>query len=171
MKRPGANAARRATTALTAVTAVVLLLALSACATLTARLEPPRVSLAGLELTELGVFEQRYRLRLRVQNPNDVALPITGMAFRLDLNEREFAHGVSDGKVTVPAFGEAELDVTVTSTLAGLVDQLQRLGRGESDRFAYRLSGLVRLARPAMNYPVDYRGEIGLAPAGQGATP
>lgn len=148
-----------------AVALSVVLLGLTACASLGARLEPPRVSLANLQLVEFGVFEQRYRLDLRIQNPNDAELPIAGMDFRLYLNDEEFAHGLSNQRVTVPAFGEQLVEVQVTSGLTGILGQLQRLGQGELKTFSYRLSGNVKLLHRALKYPFEYRGELDLDPA------
>ncbi len=156
---------------LRAVVSAALLLGLAACASLGARLEPPRVSLANLQLVEFGVFEQRYRLDLRIQNPNDAELPIAGMDFRLYLNDEEFARGLSNQRVTVPAFGEQLVEVQVTSGLTGILGQLQRLGQGELKTFSYRLAGNVKPLHRALKYPFEYRGEIDLAPAGGAAGP
>lgn len=144
------------------VALVLLCLGLASCASLTARLEPPLVSLAGLELEELGVFEQRYRLRLRIQNPNDVELPIAGMDFRLYLNDEEFARGLSDQQAVVPAYGEALVEVRVTSSITGVIGQLQRFSRADTQAFSYRLAGHVKLLHRTMKYPFDYRGEVDL---------
>ena len=151
-----------------AIALFALLLGLTACAGLTSRLESPRVSLADLQLEQFGVFEQRYRLSLRVQNPNDVELPIAGMEFRLYLNDEEFAHGLSDQHVTLPAFGEQLVEVRVTSGIGGILGQIQRLGSGELKTFSYRLSGHVKPLHRALKYPFEYRGEIDLSGASGG---
>lgn len=144
---------------------LALALGLFACAALAPRLESPRVSLADLQLEQFGVFEQRYRLSLRVQNPNDVELPIAGMEFRLYLNDEEFAHGLSDQRVTLPAFGEQLVEVQVTSGITGILGQVQRLGSGELKTFSYRLAGHVKPLHRTLKYPFEYRGEIDLSGA------
>jgi LEA14-like dessication related protein len=167
MKRRSANtgglrAGRQLPRYLGMIALAAMALGLGACATLMQRLEPPRVSLAGLELEEIGLFEQRYRLRLRIQNPNDVELPIAGMDFRLYLNDEEFASGLSDQPVTVPAFGEQVIEARVTSSITGIIEQLQRFSRAEAQTFSYRLAGHVKVLQRAMKYPFDYRGEVDL---------
>lgn len=144
----------------------VIILGLVSCAALAPRLDPPRVSLAGLELEELGLFEQRYRLQLRVQNPNGADLPIAGMDFQLYLNDEEFANGLSDEKVTLPAFGEQVIEMRVTSSISSVIEQLQLFGRSEVQTFSYRLSGHVKLLHRAIKYPFEYRGEIDLTADG-----
>lgn len=135
-----------------------------ACAGVVPRPEPPNVTLSGLALEEFGLVEQRYRLRLRIQNPNAVELPISGMAFSLDLNGVEFAHGASAEIQPIPAFGERLVDIPVTGSLMGILRQLQMLGGG-IERITYRLTGKIVLTRHAIEMPFDYRGSIDLAPA------
>jgi LEA14-like dessication related protein len=158
----GTRAGRRPAPRLRLCAILAMTLVLGACAALTQKLEPPRVSLAGIEPEEFSLFEQRYLLRLRIQNPNEVELPIEGMAFRLYLNDEEFASGVSDRRVTVPAFGEQLVEARVTSSLAGVIEQLRRMSRTETQTFSYRLAGHVKLLHRATKYRFDYHGEIDL---------
>lgn len=147
-----------------AVVAVVLLVAFAGCASLARKTEPPVVTLAGIELLEVGLIEQRYLLRLRVQNPNDFALPLEGLDYRVVLNDFEFARGVSRANVSVPAFESAVVDVEGVSNLSSVLHQLQRLGSGEPEVFTYALSGHVKLGNYPLKLPFDYRGEVNLAP-------
>ena len=81
-------------------------MALSGCAALLGRPEPPRVSLAGVDSINLGLIEQRFDLQLRVPSSNRFALPVQGMGFVSQLDDQDFAHGVTNHPVTIPAFGE-----------------------------------------------------------------
>jgi len=137
----------------------------AACAGVAPRPEPPSVTLSGLALEEFGLVEQRYRLRLRIQNPNAFELPISGVAFSLDLNGVEFAHGTSSKIQPIPAFGERLVDIPVTGSLMGILRQLQILGGGGLERITYRLAGKIVLTRHAIEMPFDYSGSIDLAPA------
>ena len=131
---------------------------LTACALFQTRLESPRVSVADLNVTAMGFFEQRYQLRLRIQNPNEFALPIKGMDYHLQFNDKPFARGVSAQHTIVPAFGEKLIDVEVTSNLGNLVGQWLALGRETGLR--YRLSGSLALGNAFGKVPFDYQGEI-----------
>lgn len=142
--------------------AAVCVLLLGACATLMQQLDPPYVNLAGLELKEMGLFEQRYLLRLRIQNPNAVSLPIAGMNYSLAINNKQFARGVSDQSLTIPAHGEGLADVEVASNLGGLLDQLRQIGSKEKPRFNYKLDGSVSLVSSAMKLPFSYEGSVAL---------
>lgn len=145
---------------------IVLSVLVAGCAMLARQPEPPTVTLAGIQLLELSLLEQRYRLQLRIHNPNDFALPIAGMAYRVTLNGTEFARGVSARAVSVPAFGEAVLDVEGTSNLSNVLRQLQLLGSLDEQTLTYSLTGNVKLRNRAARIPFRYDGKIDLDATG-----
>jgi len=137
---------------------------LSACAGINSYSEAPRVSLAGIEPKDMTLFEQRYGIRLRIMNPNDAALPIEGLSYALEINEREFAYGVSRQAVEIPAFGEALLDVEVVSNLLTVMQQLQQMSGESRDSLTYRLTGKINLTNRLGALPFDYSGELSYLP-------
>lgn len=123
--------------------AAVLALALAACASLP---DPVQVTVAGIEPLPGEGMELRMLVRLRVQNPNDVAIDFTGAAVTLDVAGKTFATGVSDAAGTVPRFGEAVVAVPVTISMMRMARQVLGAVNAEpTDRIAYDLSG--KLAR------------------------
>ena len=147
---------------LTKKAALILLLAfLTGCGVLLQRPETPRVSLVGLQPISFGLFEQRYRLKLRIQNPNPYALPIAGMDYTLEINDRDFASGVAHKPVTIPEYGEEVLEVDVSSNLLELLDQAKKF-RPRGSPLNYRLSGHLALADRAFKLPFRYKGEIAM---------
>ena len=72
------------------VVGVLVLSLLSACSGIV-NFEKPQVNLAGLEVLDLGLLEQKFVVSLRVTNPNDMALPIDGLKMKLDINGQPFA--------------------------------------------------------------------------------
>jgi LEA14-like dessication related protein len=127
--------------------------------------EPPRVSLVSIQPGDMGVLEQRYGLQLRILNPNDTALAVAGMQYSLQINDREFAYGVSRQPVTIPAYGEAMLDVDVVSNLLSVLQQLQEANTGKRESLKYRLSGSLSLENRLGKLPFDYSGELNYLPA------
>ena len=153
--------------------AIVIWLAtlfLGACATLSPYKESPRVSLVSIQPQELRVLEQRFVLQLRILNPNDVAIPINGLSYAIEINDREFAYGVSRQAVEIPAFGEALLDVEVVSNLLNVVTQLQAMQGETRNRLVYRLTGKISLADSPVSLPFDYSGELSYLPAAKAAS-
>ncbi len=137
--------------------------ALWRCAHAPSNVEPLRVTLAGVALADFNLFEQRYRITLRIQNPNEFRIAVDGVEYRVELNDREFARGVSTAPVSVPGFGMALAEVEAVSTLADWLRQAQAdSSRGEA-AVGYRVRGKLRLRDPAVvTVPFDYAGEIRL---------
>jgi LEA14-like dessication related protein len=131
------------------------------CAGWQTPLEAPHVILTDLRMLDMTLFEQRYGLKIRVQNPNPVELPITGMNFRLDINDTELGRGVSDQAVTVPAYGEVVMEIKLTSNLVRIFDQIRGLESGKGQGLRYHLSGGLSLTNRMSKLPFDYQGEIG----------
>ncbi|NIP74072.1 MAG: LEA type 2 family protein [Gammaproteobacteria bacterium] len=132
---------------------------LAGCAGLPPSLEAPRVSLAGLRLIDVTVFEQRYEVGLRIRNPNPFALAVNGMSYELYLNEREFATGVSPRPVEVPAFDERLVWVEVVSDLGRVIEQVQALEERRAV-LAYRIAGRMRIEGYWGTVPFEHSGEL-----------
>jgi len=133
---------------------VVLTIAMSLfCGCAGLRFQSPSVTLAGISVVKASLFEQRFILTLRVQNPNDMDIPVTGMSFEIKLNNQLFAKGVRNIPVTLPRLGEAILEVNAVSNLAGIMRQINELRKGKSNSVSYAIKGrLVIASLPDMNY-------------------
>jgi len=140
---------------------------LGGCAGLPFRGEPPRLNVADLRVIEATPLEQRYLVKLRVQNPNPDGLTIDGLTFDLFFNGRHLASGMSGERVYVGRFSDEIMEVRATSTAFGLFRQLMALSRGGARSFDYRLRGKLSLSgyRPL---PFDHRGSLNPGPAGGG---
>lgn len=119
----------------------VLLLSIAGCATLSGYEESVRVTVSEIEVLESTMFEQLYRVRLRVQNRNDQAITIRGGSFDLMVNDRDFGSGVSDSVLTVPAYADAQLEVRMVSTLFGMARLFRGLASAENTELTYEISG------------------------------
>ncbi|MBS1136863.1 MAG: Water Stress and Hypersensitive response domain protein [Proteobacteria bacterium] len=141
------------------VTAVLAAALLWGCAALTT--QPPEVTLAGIDIVEMGLLEQRFAMKLRLQNPNDAGITITGLSFQVEVNGQTFAKGVSGQSVTVPRFGEAVLAVDAVSNLASVLRQISELSKGGREGVDYRIHG--RLATGNFgSVPFESKGELRL---------
>lgn len=145
------------------LSAVAVLLLLTACAGLTVQPEPPRVSLADMRLIDASLFEQRYAMALRVQNPNPFPLRIAGLEYTLQVNGASFAHGVSEAQARIPAYGERVLNVNLVGSLGETLRQLRSLAGG---RIHYALEGGVHLAGRSRRLPFRHSGELDLRSLG-----
>lgn len=119
--------------ALAAVLVILLAsLVLAGCASLAYR-EPVRVNVVGLEPIPGEGMEMRFKVKLRVQNPNETAIEFDGLALDLDLNGRPFATGVSDAAGSVARFGETLIEIPVSVSAIAVVRQALGVLEGADD--------------------------------------
>jgi LEA14-like dessication related protein len=109
-------------------------------------------------------MEQRYLVKIRLQNRSKEALEIDGMSFDLDLNGKRFASGVSNQKTSVPGFSESTLEVNLSSTVFGLIKQFSALQDRQGGRFDYQISGSLSTPESLLSLPFSEKGEINLLP-------
>ncbi len=162
--RAAADRAAAATVARTiAASAIAATLALlAACSLFMPKLVPPQLSIVSIHLERSDLFAQRLKVRMRVENPNAVALPVEGLDYTLDVAGTEAAQGASSASFTVPARGQAEFDMDVTANLAGML--LRLLSRSSpADRIDYHIVGKVRLSHSLLrSVPFEKRGTFTL---------
>lgn len=115
-------------------------LALGACSTLP-RLDPPRVTLADIDSVSFEGMELRMRVKLRVQNPNGLALDYDGIDVQVSLQGKGVARGVSNERGSVPAYGEAIVALPVTISLMDLGRQAFGILQGGEGRLHYAIDG------------------------------
>jgi LEA14-like dessication related protein len=150
--------------------AVTLVLLVAGCASVDDA-KPPSIQLSNLRLGAGGVLNQELLIELRIGNPNDFELPLTGLTFQLDVNGQPFANGLSNATVTVPRLGYATVPVTGNTNILSVFRQLMFLGK--SDRITYRLHGDAYVGRLGINQSVPYerKGELSLLPNGGTPSP
>lgn len=143
--------------------AATLAMLLTGCAA--TQMQAPNLSVMSVEMQQSEMFEQRFKVHLRVQNPNDRDLPVRGISAQLDLNGEKFANGVSAASFTVPAFGEAEFDMMMSANLAGAILRMASSMKGGKtpESFDYRIRGKVNLQSGVMRtIPFDRSGSFNL---------
>lgn len=143
---------------------LIVALTLGGCSLLIPKLEKPHLSIVDVQVLKTDLWEQRLKVRMRVQNPNDRTLPIKGLSYTLDIGGEEAAHGVSGASFVVPALGEAEFDMSVTANMASTLIKL--LGRGGDpmhDKVEYRIKGKVSLSEGILrSIPFEETGSFSL---------
>jgi LEA14-like dessication related protein len=132
--------------------ATFAMLLLDACAT-EPQIEPPKVSITGVQVVSGEVWAQHLKVRLHVHNPNDRDLPVKGLEYTIEIAGQEFASGSSADSFVVPPHGDAELESNVTANVAGAL--LKLLTHVPSTLVVYRLSGKVSLGEGLGRVPFD----------------
>lgn len=126
------------------------------------KFETPQLSVISMKVQSADIFSQRMLVRMRVLNPNSRELPVKGISYRIEVNDSELGQGLTNVPFVVPALGEAEFDVQVTTNLAGMLGKLLSR-RGSQDQVQYRLVGEVALSSGFLRrIPFDERGSVKL---------
>lgn len=101
---------------------VVLLAALlSSCALLDPAYEKPAVHLVKIEPLSSRGLEQRFRVDLKIINPNRSGLSVSGMSYALKLNGEKVVTGVTGQISEIAPYSETVVQVEAsTNILAGL---------------------------------------------------
>jgi LEA14-like dessication related protein len=145
--------------AFAAAAAVALL---GGCA-LAPKLTTPRLTIVGVKLEGSDLLAQRLKVRVHVQNPNDRTLPVKGIDYTLDVDGQPFASGESAGSFVVPALGEAEFDMNVTTNMAGTLLRLLTSSSEARASVPYRLSGKIALSQGWLqSIPFEQHGTFSL---------
>jgi LEA14-like dessication related protein len=122
---------------------ILVCLGLSGCSLFVPKLEKPTLSVVRVQMLKSDLWHQEFKVRIRVQNPNDRELPVKGIVYELDVEGQELAHGMSGDSFVVPALGEAEFDMSVSANMANMLIKLLNKGGNEVD---YRIYGKIALS-------------------------
>jgi LEA14-like dessication related protein len=137
------------------------MLALAGCSLFVPKLQTPHLSVVRVELQKGALWQQKLKVRMHVDNPNDRELPIKGITYTLDVNGQEFAHGESGAAFVVPALGDAEFDMSMTANMAGTIISL--LSHGTDAAVEYHLVGKISLSHGLLrSVPFDQHGTFNL---------
>jgi LEA14-like dessication related protein len=136
---------------------LALLLCIAGC---TPKFERPNLSVSSIELQGGNLLQQNFLVKFQVQNPNDRALPVSGLHAELDVAGQRIASGVSNRAFVVPPRGETEFDMTITANMALA---LMQLANQRTDSIDYEVTGAASLDLPFLHdLPFHQRGSFSL---------
>ncbi|HUH38155.1 MAG TPA: LEA type 2 family protein [Spongiibacteraceae bacterium] len=139
----------------------VLLMALLSHCSLLPRPEAPSVQLVGLQVLPSQGMEQQIRVRLKVINPNDYDIPLTGISLKLGLSGHDLLSGGSHQALVLPALGDARMDVDLSLDLLAGLGLFQTLMGNPDKPLEYHLSGKAFLSQTLMpSVPFEHKGTI-----------
>jgi LEA14-like dessication related protein len=124
---------------------VALSLCVAACAP---KFERPNLTVIGIEMQGGNFFQQNFLVKFQVQNPNDRALPVSGLHADLNVGGDRIASGVSSQAFIVPPMGQTEFDMTISANMAVA---LLHLANQHSDSIDYEVTGSANLDLPFMH--------------------
>jgi LEA14-like dessication related protein len=146
--------------------AAAAMLAITACTGL-GDLQTPHLEVIGIQMLSTDMFAQRFTVRMHVKNPNDIELPVRGIDYKLFLMGDQFAEGVTNEPFVLPALGEAEFDMNVTTNFVSSLGRLvSRMGGGKLEDVDYELAGTLMIDKGMVRkIPFNKRGTVDFARA------
>jgi LEA14-like dessication related protein len=136
---------------------LVLMLSTAAC---TPKFERPNLSVVSIEMQSGNLLRQNFQVKFQIQNPNDRALPVSGLHAELNVGGERIASGVSNQPFVVPPQGQSEFDMTITANMALA---LLKLSNQQTDSVDYEVTGAASLDLPFMhNLPFHQTGSFSL---------
>ncbi len=140
------------------------LLLFQGCAALSPKFETPEVQVTALEpLPNNHSGDLRFRIHLRVFNPNDTELALSGLYYTLKLAGHKVITGTSSNLPVIPAYGQDSIVVDASANLMASFMAAAELIQMQGNTVPYELEaklGLQRSILPAIR--VTKRGEIPL---------
>lgn len=146
------------------VSALYLLLTVGGCALFKPDLMPPDVSLVSVAVESMDLTEQTFICGLRMDNPNDVSLRISGASLKLEVEGFTVGQGEALSGFELPALASARVDVRVhTNLVASLSNAAWLMSSGQREA-RYRLTGHVDVGmRWLGRIPIEEEGVVSLA--------
>lgn len=135
------------------------ILSLIGCQSMTAapvKPESPEVLLVNVTLLDTTMFEQRLQVDLRVRNPNNFDLEVTGLDFTLHLNDQRLARGLTNKAATIPRLGDSVVSVETTTSTLDVIRHL--LNIREHQEVTYQVAGVLHLQSTRL--PFEHKGVL-----------
>lgn len=128
---------------------------------------PPKVSLVGFTPEGGNLFEQRFRVDLRISNANDFDIPLDGLSFEMAVNGAHFATGLSNETVEIPRLGSDVVRVRATASSVDLFRNL--LTVAQQGRLDYQIKGTALIGGITRDtVPFERSGRLSLIPDAAG---
>jgi LEA14-like dessication related protein len=138
----------------------LLLVSMLSTAACTPKFERPNLSVVSIEMQSGNLLRQNFQVKFQIQNPNDRALPVSGLHAELNVGGEQIASGVSNQPFVVPPQGQSEFDMTITANMALA---LLKLSNQQTDSVDYEVTGAASLDLPFMhNLPFHQTGSFSL---------
>ncbi len=141
---------------LSLVCGIIFLVSCQSVTSLTVQPEAPEVLLVNIKPLDTTIFEQRLQVDLRIRNPNDFDLEVTGLDFTLHLNDKRLARGMSNKASTIPRLGDSVLSVETTTSTLDVMRQL--LNFRQDQDVTYQIEGVLH--SKGTRLPFDNSGVI-----------
>jgi LEA14-like dessication related protein len=121
----------------------LLLIVASTSVVFAAGLTAPAISIAGIHSPTLSTEGAQLICSVRVENPNDVALPVSGGNVNLKLAGSPAAKGRLLEGITIPARGARDVELLVDLDMAATISWLPMFMDNKAFTLPFEVDGFV----------------------------
>ncbi len=133
-------------------------LLLTGCAALQQQFKEPSVTVQDLQLRSVSLADMELDFILGIDNPNPMGIAMSGLSYRLELQERPLFEGKTQERVKVAANGSSRVTLPFKLSYEDLAGGFDAIMNNKS--LPYSLSGNVDLG--LFSLPYSRKGELKL---------
>ena len=122
---------------------MITVFAVAGCAGLTSDMDPPKVTVESVEGLPSSGGGPRFKIQLRVTNPNKQTLDIAGISYSIEVLDRELLSGVTNDVPIIEGYSEEIVTLEAGINLFQFVRLLAGLGKSTADALDYRFSAKI----------------------------
>lgn len=146
----------------------LLYLLVAGCASLRPNFETPNIHVTSLSMLPSSGLEARFKIGLRVSNPNPQALKVRGMSYNVSLEGFKFIQGVGNNIPTIPAYGEEEFFVEASTNLIESIKMITAFINNPRDTLQYSFGAKLDTGSTVLpRLKLSDSGEINLTELGE----
>ncbi|WP_020412936.1 LEA type 2 family protein [Microbulbifer variabilis] len=147
------------------LTLLILITALfTGCAALSPNFQKPEVEVIAVEpLPARTGNNLKFRIHLRVFNPNNSELALSGLYYTLRLGGHKVLTGTSNNLMPIAPYGQDDIAVDATASLVGSIFAAVDLINQNQDSIPYELEAKIGLSKSLLpSIRVNISGVISL---------
>ena len=118
--------------------------------------QPPKVELESINVTDPTLTAATFVFGLRVDNPNSFSLRVQEIDYDLDINDKDFTTGSFEPRARVPAKDRSVVEIPMRISYLTLLQSLTQIA--ESQKLGYKLKGTVKVS--GVEVPFDLGGDL-----------
>ena len=139
------------------------LLLAAGCGELKPNYETPTINVSYFRPLPGTGIAPRFGIGLHVINPNDFALEVRGISYTVSLQGQKIVVGVARDLPTVPAYGEADIDLQAATDVISSIKLITGLMRDPQQVISYELDARLDIKGFARKVHVVREGEFSFA--------
>ena len=132
------------------------------CAGLTTKMDPPNITLESFDSLPSDGGGPRFLIKLRVQNPNEQQLDISGISYGIELVGTEVVTGVSNDVPVIDGYSEGIVTLEASLKLFQVLKLLASLPQTSEEELTYRFTAKIDFKGLVPTQRIEEEGQISL---------